>query len=204
MPKLSASEPYIQPDCEIAETRFGAYVSIGRGTRLLNVAFGDYSYTDRYANIANAVIGKFSNIASFARIGPTDHPMDLATMHHFLYRSPDYWDDAEKWDSFWQWRESRTTHVGHDTWIGHNAIIKPEVTIGTGSVIASGAVVTKDVDPYTIVAGVPSKPVRDRYPEALKQKMLDLAWWDWDHETLRERLDDFRAMKAEDFVAKYG
>ncbi|MEM9277570.1 MAG: chloramphenicol acetyltransferase [Pseudomonadota bacterium] len=204
MPKLSVTEPLIQPGCEITNTEFGAYVSIASGTRLLNVKFGDYSYTDRYANIANTVVGKFSNIASFARIGPTDHPMHLATMHHFLYRSPDYWDDAEKWGEFWDWRESRITHIGHDTWIGHNAIIKPEVTVGIGAVVASGAVVTKDVEPFTIVGGVTASTIRDRYTDTVKQKMMDLAWWEWDHATLRERLEDFRQLKAEEFVAKYG
>ncbi len=203
MPKLSSTEPFIESECEITNTEFGSYVSIAKGTRLLNVEFGDYSYTDRYANIANAVIGKFSNIASFARIGPTDHPMHLATMHHFLYRSPDYWDGAEKWDEFWDWRESRVTSIGHDTWIGHNAIIKPEVTVGIGSVVASGAIVTKDVEPFTIVGGVTATPIRDRYPDTIKQRMMDLAWWNWDHETIGARLDDFRSLPAEDFLAKY-
>ncbi|MEM8650274.1 MAG: chloramphenicol acetyltransferase [Pseudomonadota bacterium] len=204
MPRLSATEPRIQPDCEIENTEFGTYVSIGKGTRLLNVNFGDYSYTDQYANISNAIVGKFSNIASFARIGPTDHPMHLATMHHFLYRSPDYWDNAERWEDFWDWRKSRLTHIGHDTWIGHNAIIKPEVTIGIGAVVASGAVVTKDVDPYTVVAGVPAKTIRVRHPQQVIYRLLQIAWWDWSHETIRERLDDFRTLPAEEFVAVYG
>ena len=204
MPRLSATEPLIQPDCEIENTEFGTYVSIGKGTRLLNVNFGDYSYTDQYANISNAIVGKFSNIASFARIGPTDHPMHLATMHHFLYRSPDYWDNAERWEDFWDWRKSRLTHIGHDTWIGHNAIIKPEVTIGIGAVVASGAVVTKDVDPYTVVAGVPAKTIRVRHPQQVIYRLLQIAWWDWSHETIRERLDDFRTLPAEEFVAVYG
>ncbi len=204
MSKLSANEPLIQDDCQISNVEFGAYISVGRGTRLLNVEFGDYSYTDQFADIANTKIGKFSNIASFARIGPTDHPMDLATMHHFLYRSPDYWDDVERWGDFWKWRESRTTFVGHDTWIGHNAVIRPEITIGIGSVVAAGAVVTKNVEPYTVVAGVAATQIRDRFSDSLKQKLMDLAWWDWDHATLRERLDDFRSLTAADFVAKYG
>ena len=204
MSKLSANEPLIQDDCQISNVDFGAYISVGRGTRLLNVEFGDYSYTDQFADIANTKIGKFSNIASFARIGPTDHPMDLATMHHFLYRSPDYWDDVERWGDFWKWRESRTTFVDHDTWIGHNAVIRPEITIGIGSVVAAGAVVTKNVEPYTVVGGVAATQIRDRFSDSLKQKLMDLAWWDWDHATLRERLDDFRSLTAADFVAKYG
>ena len=203
MAELSQTEPLIQEMCQIEKVDFGGFVKIGRGSRLLNTEFGDYSYTDQFANIANAKIGKFSNIASYARIGPTDHPLDLATMHHFLYRSDDYWNDAERWGEFWEWRESRTTVIDHDTWIGHGAVVMPEVTVGIGAVVAAGAVVTKNVEPFTIVGGVAAVVIKDRYPDGLKQKLIDLAWWDWDHRTLRERLEDFRKLKAEDFVAKY-
>ena len=93
--------------------------------------------------------------------------------------------------------------MGHDTWIGHGAIIKPEVTIGAGAVIASGAVVTKDVPPYMIVAGLPASPLRPRFPAKLAARMLQMAWWDWPHETLRAALPDFRTLPAEAFVEKY-
>jgi len=200
--KLS-EDPFIHPDCAITASRLGAYTEIGRGSRLNHVTMGDYSYCDRYADIANAEIGKFSNIASYARIGPTDHPMELASLHHFHYRSADYWDDAEHDPEFFARRHARVAHIGHDTWIGHNAIIRPEVTIGTGAVVAAGALVTKDVAPYQIVTGLPAKPMRDRLPESVAARMMDLAWWDWDHATLRERLTDFRTLPADAFLAKY-
>jgi serine acetyltransferase len=63
-------------------------------------------------------------------------------------------------------------------------------------------VVTKDVPPYTIVAGVPAKPIRPRFPEHIAEKLLHIAWWDWDHETLKTRLDDLLDVEA--FVEKYG
>ena len=95
MVKLSKDKPLIHNECEINETSFGKYVEIGYGSRLNNCTIGDYSYCDRYTDIANSKIGKFSNIASFVRIGPTDHPMEKASLHHFLYRSSDYWDDSK-------------------------------------------------------------------------------------------------------------
>ncbi|HEX9858228.1 MAG TPA: chloramphenicol acetyltransferase, partial [Paracoccaceae bacterium] len=94
MPKLSPGTPYIHPDCEISEGRFGAFVEIGRGSRISHCDFDDYAYCDRYADLANTTVGKFANIAAFARIGPTDHPMGNASLHHFLYRSSYYWHDA--------------------------------------------------------------------------------------------------------------
>ena len=168
-----------------------------------NVDMGDYSYCDRHADLANARVGKFTNIASFVRIGATDHPLETASLHHFLYRSPDYWGDSEIDEAWFEKRRSRLCFIGHDTWIGHNSQIKPEVTIGHGAVVASGSIVTKDVDPYTIVAGTPARVLRLRQPNDIAQRMIAMAWWDWDHSTLRDRLGDFRSLSAAAFLEKY-
>lgn len=203
MPRLSPTEPFIHPDCQVVNTTFGAYCELGAGSRVQNSSFGDYSYTDRSTDIANASIGKFANIASYTRIGPTDHPLHTASLHHFLYRSEDYWDDTGMDAAFFAHRASRRAVIGHDTWLGHNCIIKPEVTVGDGAVVASGAVVTRDVEPYTIVAGLPAKPIRRRQPEAIADRLIALAWWDWDHDRLRAALPDFRALETEAFLEKY-
>lgn len=203
MARLSAQAPCLHPDCAITDSDFGAYVEIGRGSRIAHSRFGDYAYCDRYADIANATIGKFANIASFVRIGPTDHPMQRASLHHFLYRSGDYWDDAAADPAFFDQRRSRRVRIGHDTWIGHNAIIRPEITIGDGAVIAAGAIVTKDVPPYTIVAGVPAAPMRPRFAPEIADRLIKLAWWDWSHDALRAALEDFRTLDVSDFLAKY-
>ncbi|WP_212523432.1 chloramphenicol acetyltransferase [Actibacterium sp. MT2.3-13A] len=203
MPRLNPDKPVIHPDCTLTDSRFGRYVEIGQGSRVAYSALDDYSYCDRYADIANATIGKFANIASFTRIGPTDHPMGNASLHHFLYRSHDYWDDAERDDAFFAHRKSRRTEIGHDTWIGHGAVIRPELSIGHGAVVAAGAVVTGDVAPYMIVAGVPARPLRARFPRAVAERLMQLAWWDWDHARLRAALEDFRALPAEAFLEKY-
>jgi len=202
MPRLGDG-PLIEEGCTVEATRFGRFVKIATGTRLLNAEIGDYSYTDRFCDIANTVVGRFSNIASYARIGPTDHPMAGASQHHFLYRSADYWDDAERWEDFFERRAARVTHVGHDTWIGHMAMIRPEVTVGHGAVVAMGAVVTKDVAPYAIVAGNPARHVRDRHPPEIAERLMALAWWDWDHDRLRAALDDFRTLTAAQFLDKH-
>lgn len=201
--RLKADQPVIHPECEITDSTFGSYVEIGRGSRVAHSFLGDYSYCDRYADIANAQIGKFSNIAAFSRIGATDHPLHTAACHHFLYRSDDYWDDAERDEDFFAQRRARVSHIGHDTWIGAGAMIKPEVTLADGAVVAAGAVVTRDVDPYTIVAGTPAKPLRLRQPREIAERLIALAWWDWSHDTLRAALSDFRALKAEAFLEKY-
>ena len=203
MAKLSPTEPVIHPGCDVVNSSFGVYTEIGAGTRVANSHFGDYSYCDRSCDIANAEIGKFANIASFTRIGATDHPMEKASLHHFLYRSASYWEDAEDDAEWFAHRKSRRSSIGHDTWIGHGAMIKPEVTIGHGAVVASGSVVTKDVAPYTIVGGNTARLIRRRYPEPVAEQMMALAWWEWDHASLRAALPDFRALQAEAFLEKY-
>ena len=196
-------EPLIRDGCQIRTSTIGRYTEIGEGSVVLNSTIGDYSYCARLCDIANAEIGKFSSIAAMARIGPTDHPMHLASQHHMLYRSADYWEEEAHDEAFFAQRAARRLSIGHDTWIGHGAIIRPEVTIGHGAVIAAGAVVTRDVAPYTIVTGIPAKPMRRRHPEDIAERLIALAWWDWDHDTLRRALPDFRRLDAADFLATY-
>ncbi|WP_445809154.1 chloramphenicol acetyltransferase [Yoonia sp.] len=203
MARLTADAPFIHDGCSIDDANFGAYVEIGQGSRIAHSTIGDYSYCDRFADIANTTLGKFANIAAFVRIGATDHPMEKASLHHFHYRSASYFDDAADDAAWFAHRQTRRTMIGHDTWIGHGAQVRPEGTIGHGAVIAGGAIVTKDVAPYMIVAGIPAVPLRARFSDAVAERMLALAWWDWPHDRLRAALDDFRKLRAEDFLDRY-
>lgn len=202
--KRLGEAPTIHPSASVENAVLGRYVEIAEGTRLLNCALGDYSYTDRYADIANADIGKFANIASFARIGATDHPMSRAAQHHFLYRSSAYWEDADDDPEFFAARGARRAALGCDTWIGHGAMVMPEIRVGHGAVLAAKAVATRDVAPYAIVAGVPARPIGRRFEPRLAERMAALAWWDWDHARLRSALADFRTLGAEAFLEKHG
>jgi len=204
MPRLSPADAVVHPDCRIVDSRLGGWVEIGSGSRVSNSEIGAYSYCDRFCDIANARVGRFSNIASFVRIGATDHPLDRASLHHFLYRSGDYWDDAGHDAAWFARRAARVATIGHDTWLGHAAQVRPEVTVGHGAVVAAGAIVTRDVAPYTIVAGVPAAPLRRRLPEALAERMVALAWWDWDHDRLRAALEDFRHLSVAAFLDRHG
>lgn len=204
MPRLNSREPLIHPDCTIVNATFGAFTEVGQGSRIQNTVFGDYAYCDRLADVANTDVGRFANIAAMTRIGPSDHPWRNAAQHHFLYRSASYFDDVEDDAEFFAHRASRRTVLGADCWIGHGAIVKPEVKVGIGAVVAAGAVVTKDVAPFMIVAGVPAQPLRRRFPDAIAERLLTLAWWDWDPARLRAALSDFRRLPAEAFLDAYG
>ena len=138
------------------------------------------------------------------RVNATNHPTWRATLHHFTYRANDYWPDAEREEEFFEWRRGNAVVIGHDVWIGHGATIAAGVTVGNGAVVGAGAVVTRNVAPYTIVVGVPARPLRPRFPEGVGARMDALAWWDWPHATLRAALADFRRLSAEAFLNKYG
>lgn len=201
--RLSPTGPVVHPGAQIVSSSFEGWTEVGEGARVLNSTFEAYAYCDRYADIANTTVGRFANIAAMTRIGPTDHPYAHAAQHHFLYRSSYYWDDVADDAAFFAARAARRTTLGPDCWIGHGAIIKPEVEVGAGAIVAAGAVVTKDVPPFMIVAGCPATPLRPRFPAAVVDRLLALAWWDWDHARLRQALPDFRSMKAEAFLERY-
>jgi phosphonate metabolism protein (transferase hexapeptide repeat family) len=201
--KRLSLDPSVDPSATLVETQLGAYCEVGARTMLQEVAMGDYSYVVNDAQITYTTIGKFCSIAAMTRINPGNHPMQRATQAHFTYRASAYFpgetDDAE----FFAWRRAHHVTIGHDVWIGHGAVVLPGRNIGNGAVIAAGAIVTKDVPAYTIVAGNPARIIRRRFSEAVEQGMTELGWWNWDHETLRRALPDFRALSVEDFVDKY-
>ena len=133
------------------------------------------------SSIIYAEVGKFCSIAAFTRINPGNHATWRASQHHYSYRSRQYGFDLGDDTEFFQWRRDHKVTIGNDVWIGHGAVIMPGVTIGDGAVVGSSAVVTKDVEPYTVVAGVPAKVIKRRHPAALAKRLMTLAWWDWSH-----------------------
>ena len=91
------------------------------------------------------------------------------------------------------WDNKGDTVIGNDVWIGYEAVIMPGVKIGDGAVIGTRALVTKDVPPYTIVGGVPAKPIRRRFDDATVEKLEALRWWDWDEDRLKRALPAIQA-----------
>lgn len=201
--KLSAEGPWIHPEAHVVASTFGAWTEVGARTSVVETTMGDYSYVVGDSQIIYATIGKFANIAAHTRINPGNHPHWRACQHHFQYRSESY-DLGPDDDSFFDWRRSTPVALGHDVWIGHGAVVMPGVTVGSGAIVGTGAVVTRDVEPYTIVGGVPAAVIRRRVSPATEARLMAIAWWDWTHDMLRERMADFRSLDADAFAAKYG
>ena len=202
MTKLSET-PLIHPTASVEGCKLGRYTEVAERCRLVETALGDYSYIMQDGSAWCARVGKFANIASNVRLNAPNHPTWRPTLHHFTYRSGDYWDDVSTDEAFFDWRRMHTVRVGHDVWIGHGATVLPGVTVGDGAVIGAGAVVTRDVDPYTIVGGVPARKIRDRFDGNMAERLQGLAWWDWDHAKLRNALDDFRSLSIDAFLEKH-
>jgi hypothetical protein len=166
---------------------------------------GDYSYVVNDGEVAYAAIGKFCSIASHVRLNPGNHPMWRASQAHFTYRASAYWPEQEEDEAaFFDWRRSAPVALGHDVWIGHGAVVLPGRRVGTGAAVGAGAVVTRDVPPYAVAVGNPARVVRPRFAPPVAERLLALAWWDWDHERLRLALPDFRSLSVEAFLEKHG
>jgi len=200
--KMLGVEPTVHPTSRVRDSQLGAWTDIGPNCSIAEATIGDYSYCAGDASIIYATVGKFCSIASHVRINPGNHPMQRVTQHHMTYRRRMF-GFAESDDlDFFQWRRDHHVTIGHDVWIGHAAIIMPGVTIGNGAVVGAGAVVTKDVPPYTIAGGVPARPIRERFPREVADRLQAIAWWDWPRELLEERFADLNDIER--FLERYG
>jgi hypothetical protein len=198
---MLSEQPTIHEGAIIVESDLGPWTEIGPNSHIVESAVDAFTYTAGDVWMIYTQMGKFCSIASHVRLNPGNHPMERVSQHHFTYRRQQYGfgesDDAD----FFAWRRSHACRVGHDVWMGHGAQIMAGVTVGTGAVVAAGAIVTKDVPPYQIVGGVPARLIKPRFPDAVIEKLLAIAWWDWDYPTLRARFDDFLDLPR--FLEKY-
>ena len=154
----------------------GKYSVIFSNTALINSRLGDYSYVQKNSEIINTTIGKFCSLASNVTIGLANHPT------HFVSTSPVFYDNTQPLPMFFSDKKyfidtRLKTNIGADVWIGQSVIIKSGINIGVGAVIGAGAVVTKDVEPYSIVVGVPAKHIKFRFNPEIIIKLIESEWW---------------------------
>ena len=170
-----------------------------------NIAVGDYTIYNDFVhdprdfernnvlyhypvNGDRLIIGKFCSIACGAKFLFTsgNHSMQSLATYTFPVFFDEWGLDAKSIRQAWD--NKGDIVIGSDVWIGYEAVIMSGVTIGDGAIIGTRAVVTRDVPPYTIVGGVPARPIRRRFDDATVERLEALRWWDWDAEKIRRSI----------------
>ena len=161
-----------------------------------SISVGDYTIYDDFVNDPRdfqrnnvlyhypinrerLVIGKFCSIACGAKFlfNSANHTLRSLSTYIFPVLFEEWGLDVARIPEAWDNRGDIV--IGNDVWIGYDAVVLAGVTVGDGAIIAARAVVTKDVPPYTIVGGVPARPIRRRFSDSEIDQLLELKWWDW-------------------------
>ncbi|EJF84535.1 transferase hexapeptide repeat family phosphonate metabolim protein [Bartonella elizabethae Re6043vi] len=201
--RFHENKPRIHTTARLHGCKLGRYVEINERVILRDVIIGDFSYLERNSEAIYSDIGRFCSIASHVRINALEHPMERVSTHKITYRPNEYFRYRSLDCSFREKRCAKRVIIGHDVWIGHGAVIMPGVTVGHGAIIGANAVITKDIMPYTIVAGVPAQQLRMRFPDHVIENLLDMAWWDWPLDKIYNTLPDMQNLSIEAFVRKW-
>lgn len=155
---------------------------INRGNFISDTVMGFATYTGMNCIIKDTVIGKFCDLSWNLSMGGGNHHVSRTVKY-----SEYHLNQILNGSSSIIHKPEPPTQIGNDVWVGNGAIILRGIKVGDGAVIGAGAVVTKDVEPYTIVAGVPAKPLRKRFSDEIIVALLGLKWWDWNLDKIREK-----------------
>jgi chloramphenicol O-acetyltransferase type B len=174
----------VQEGCSIFRSLMESQTVIYPRSRLSEVRFGSYSYVNEQALMRGVSVGRFSSIGPHFLCGYGEHPSDLVSTSPVFYSTRNQCGKsfADK-DYF---AEERATSIGHDVWVGTRVFVRDGVSIGNGAIVAAGAVVVKDVPDYAIVGGVPARVIRFRFADAVIRQLLEIEWWNWSEDKLRE------------------
>jgi phosphonate metabolism protein (transferase hexapeptide repeat family) len=195
--------PRVHSSSSLRDTKLGQFTDVAERVILAECEVGDFTYIERHVEAIYTTIGKFCAVAANARLNALNHPMDRISQHKITYRPNEYFVFAKVDKAFREKRQNACVTIGNDVWIGHGAIILPGLSIGHGAVIAAGAVVTKNVDPYAIVAGVPSKRIKWRFEKSISERIIALGWWDWEQEKLMAAVADMQTLSVVEFLEKH-
>lgn len=201
----------LNPGARIIQSRLLGPIYLNRHTQIgPDALVGKYFGMNEHGFLARASVGSFCAFGARNAINPFNHPSDWLSIHEFQYH-PRSFDWVPEYNDFARLERTpdmfQRVVIGSDVWTGHNVNIMPGVSIGDGGIVAAGAVVTKNVPPYAIVAGVPAEVKRYRFSEAVIERLLRLKWWELelrelsglpfrDVERCLDRLEEIRARRS--------
>jgi len=188
--KLRFRGSVIDKNCCIDKnTKIEAVCHILENNLIVNSSIRRCSYIGRNSIIQNVTIGSFCSIASDVFIGLGLHPIELFSTSPVFYRIANIFN-LKLIDKNYDFSEYKEIVIGHDVWIGARAIVLDGVNIGDGAVIATNAVVTKNVPPYAIVAGIPAKVIRYRFPQEKIDELIKSQWWLLSLSEIQKRMNE--------------
>jgi len=156
---------------------------IESGSQVVNSSFGRHSFCGYNCQIVDCEVGSFTSISNNVVIGGGMHPMSWVGMSPVFYEGK---DSVKAKFSTHKRDPVKRTIIGNDVWIGESVLIKQGVTVGNGAVIGMGSVVTKDIYPYSIVAGNPAKMIRKRFSADIINSLMEIQWWNFSDDDLLE------------------
>lgn len=177
------------------KTALGHNIWIHHHTNIKDSEIGCYTYIQDNCRFEKCKIGSFCSIGDNVKVLSSTHPT-----HDFVSTSPVFFSTAGQClksfveeGKFEEYKsvQGYSAVIGNDVWVGSNVVILGGVTIGDGAIIAAGSVVTKDVPPYAIVGGVPSKVIRYRFTDAQIKSLLENPWWNKSEAWIMQNAGDF-------------
>ncbi|MDO5144140.1 MAG: CatB-related O-acetyltransferase [bacterium] len=177
-----ALRKYLNPPA-VRDCTIDATAAIWDNCILSGSKIGRYTYISDHARILHAEVGAFCSIGTLCQIGGASHPMHFASTSPVFYQGHNAFGKNFAQTSYSEYQQ---TVIGNDVWIGASCLIKSGVRIADGAVIGMGSVVTKDVGPYEVWAGNPARLLKKRFDEDTIQRLIELAWWTWPEDKLRE------------------
>lgn len=175
--------------------------ALHENTKVYNCKIGLCTYISSNSQLSNTKIGRYCSIADNVRTGFGTHPTKdfVSTFPSFYYDTKNlpisFMKGQKPIFNIWRYADKENkflVEIGNDVWIGSNVLIMDGVKIGDGAIIAAGAVVTKDVEPYSIVGGVPAHHIKYRFTKSEIDTLLKIKWWEKDLNWIKTHINDFK------------
>jgi len=190
----------VEQDSHILDSTLIGNNKIGNNCNIANSSIDAFTYVGYNSAINNTKIGKYCSIGPDFKSGLGKHPTN------FLSTSPIFYSSANSLNlrltNELAFNEYEPITIGNDVWIGTGVFISEGITVGDGAIIGAGAVVTKDVEPYAVVGGIPARVIKYRFNNIIIDRLLNLKWWEKDMKWIEKNIQLFNEHLTEDVLEK--